>query len=171
MFQWFERLVDPFPDTPPATPPPGLLPFLWASTAGTRRYIAAMTLFTALIGGFFAKDDAAILRAIDTMGFIAEGGDRALIERHVKDAFARLLKLDLQAAGQVDRGFVERMSDAPLDKRAKRALMRSIAYPDGWYELERALTMLVGITATHAPQLDAMQVAFPHVARYMRTMR
>lgn len=124
-----------------------------------------------LIGGFFAKDDAAILRAIDTMGFIAEGGDRALIERHVKDAFARLLKLDLQAAGQVDRGFVERMSDAPLDKRAKRALMRSIAYPDGWYELERALTMLVGITATHAPQLDAMQVAFPHVARYMRTMR
>ena len=65
MFTWFERLVDPFPDTPPATPPPGLMPFLWASTAGTRRYIAAMTLFTALIGAFEAWLFSVLGRVVD----------------------------------------------------------------------------------------------------------
>jgi ATP-binding cassette, subfamily B, multidrug efflux pump len=52
MFAAFERLVDPYPDAPPATPPQGLFPFLWACTFGARRYIALMTLLTALIGAF-----------------------------------------------------------------------------------------------------------------------
>lgn len=121
-----------------------------------------------VLGGFFAKDDAAIMRGIETMGFLAKDGDRALVERHVKEAFGRLLRMDLQGAGQVDRGFMERLSEGTPERREKRALMRSIAYPEGWYELERALTMLIGICATHAPNLDAMQVAFPHVARYLR---
>ncbi len=121
-----------------------------------------------LLGGFFAKDDQAIMRGIETMGFLAANGDRALVERHVKQAFARLLRMDLQGAGQVDKAFMERISEGAPDRREKRALMRSIAYPEGWYELERALTMLVGICATHAPTLDAMQVTFPHIARYLR---
>jgi len=70
MFKWFERLVDPFPDTPPATPPPGLMPFLWASTAGTRRYIAAMTLFTALIGAFEAWLFSVMSRILDWMATV-----------------------------------------------------------------------------------------------------
>lgn len=123
-----------------------------------------------VLAGFLGKNDDAIMRGIETMGFLAKNGDRALVERHVKEAFGKLLRMDVQAAGQVDRGFMERMSEGGPDRREKRALMKSIAYPDGWYELERALTMLVGICATHAPKLDAMQVAFPHVARYMRTM-
>ncbi|MBS0328191.1 MAG: ABC transporter ATP-binding protein [Proteobacteria bacterium] len=54
MFTWFERLVSPYPDTPPATPPRGFFAFLWACTDGLRRYIAAMTLLTAIIGAFEA---------------------------------------------------------------------------------------------------------------------
>ena len=30
MFGWFERRLDPFPSTTAATPPPGLLPFMWS---------------------------------------------------------------------------------------------------------------------------------------------
>ncbi len=52
MFSYFERLVDPYPDEPPVTPPRGLFPFLWACTAGTRKYIAWLTLFTVFIGAF-----------------------------------------------------------------------------------------------------------------------
>ena len=44
MFTWFERLVHPYPDAPPATPPRGFFAFLWACTRGLRRYILAMTL-------------------------------------------------------------------------------------------------------------------------------
>ncbi len=120
-----------------------------------------------VLGGFFAKSDAAIMQGIETMGFLAKDGDRALVAKHVRETFMRLLKMDLQSAGQVDRSFVDAMSEGELDRREKRTLMKSFAYPEGWYELERAITMLVGICATHAPNLDAMQVAFPHVARFM----
>ncbi|MBL8330594.1 MAG: ABC transporter ATP-binding protein [Rubrivivax sp.] len=52
MLTAFERLVDPYPDSPPRTPPQGLMPFLWACTEGTRPHILAMTLLTVLIGAF-----------------------------------------------------------------------------------------------------------------------
>ena len=54
LFQLFERLVDPYPAEPPATPPKTLGAFLWASTLGMRRYLAAMTLLTVGIGAFEA---------------------------------------------------------------------------------------------------------------------
>ncbi|QDQ27296.1 ABC transporter ATP-binding protein [Chitinimonas arctica] len=57
MFNFFEKRLNPFPDTTPTIPPPGLLAFLWACTAGSRPYILAMALCTAIVGAF----DAALL--------------------------------------------------------------------------------------------------------------
>lgn len=54
MLSWFERLVNPFPDTPPEQPPPGLFPFIWAASKGMRGLIIGMALLTALIGAFEA---------------------------------------------------------------------------------------------------------------------
>ncbi|HSI57679.1 MAG TPA: ABC transporter ATP-binding protein [Ideonella sp.] len=54
MYRYFESLLHPYPETPPHRPPAGLLPFIWAGTAGTRGYIGAMALLTALIGAFEA---------------------------------------------------------------------------------------------------------------------
>ena len=54
MFETFEKLLDPYPDEPPATPPRGLWSFLWACTAGARGPIAAMAALTATIGVFVA---------------------------------------------------------------------------------------------------------------------
>ncbi|MGH8800669.1 MAG: ABC transporter transmembrane domain-containing protein, partial [Casimicrobiaceae bacterium] len=54
MIRWFERLVEPYPDAPPRTPPRGFFAFLWACTAGLRRYIAVMTMCTVIIGAFEA---------------------------------------------------------------------------------------------------------------------
>lgn len=122
-----------------------------------------------VIAGFLGKDDAAVMRGIEAMGFLSRGADRALVARHVKDAMAKLLRID--NAGQLDRQLVDTLADGTTSRREQKALMRSIAYPAGWYELERAVTMLLGVCATHAPDLDAMQVAFPHVARWMAAER
>jgi ATP-binding cassette subfamily B multidrug efflux pump len=65
IFQAFERLVDPYPQAAPEPPPKGLLPFLWACSTGTRRYIAAMTVFTAAIGAFEALLFAFLGRIVD----------------------------------------------------------------------------------------------------------
>jgi ATP-binding cassette, subfamily B, multidrug efflux pump len=54
MYRFFERLVHPYPDAPPETPPAGFFAFLWACTKGTRPYIFSMTFFVALIGVFEA---------------------------------------------------------------------------------------------------------------------
>jgi len=54
LFQYFEKLVSPYPDTPPPALPHGFFAFLWACARGARRYIAAMTLCTAVIGVFEA---------------------------------------------------------------------------------------------------------------------
>jgi ATP-binding cassette, subfamily B, multidrug efflux pump len=65
LFHRFESLVDPYPDAEPATPPKGLLRFVWACTEGTRRYVAMMTLFTAAIGAFEALLFAMMGRIVD----------------------------------------------------------------------------------------------------------
>ena len=54
MLSLFERLVDPFPDAPPATPPHGFFAFLWAATGGLRPWLVALTILSALIGVFEA---------------------------------------------------------------------------------------------------------------------
>ncbi len=54
MFSWFEKRVDPYPDTPPPQPPQGFFAFVWSATAGMRPLILGMTLLTALFGAFEA---------------------------------------------------------------------------------------------------------------------
>ena len=71
MFAWFERLVHPYPDAPPATPPKGFGAFLWACTDGMRGYIAAMTAFTAAIGAFEALLFAMMGRIVDWLAEVA----------------------------------------------------------------------------------------------------
>ena len=71
MFALFEGLVDPYPDAAPTPPPKGLFAFLWASTQGTRRFIGAMTFFTALIGAFEAALFAMMSHILDWLAEVA----------------------------------------------------------------------------------------------------
>ncbi|MES2990871.1 MAG: ABC transporter ATP-binding protein [Pseudomonadota bacterium] len=65
MFQFFERLVQPYPDAEPSPPPRRFFPFLWACTRGLRPYMIAMTLCTAVIGAFEALLFAFLGRVVD----------------------------------------------------------------------------------------------------------
>ncbi len=65
MFHYFEKLVSPYPDAPPPPLPQGFFAFLWACARGARRYIAAMTLFTGLIGVFEALLFSFLGRVVD----------------------------------------------------------------------------------------------------------
>ena len=65
MFRYFEQLVSPYPNAPPPPLPRGFFAFLWACARGLRRYIAAMTLFTAVIGVFEALLFSFLGRIVD----------------------------------------------------------------------------------------------------------
>ena len=73
LFAAFERLVPPYPEDAPALPPRGFWPFVWACSRGLRRYIAAMTLFTAAIGVFEALLFAMLGRIVDWLGPMQPG--------------------------------------------------------------------------------------------------
>jgi ATP-binding cassette, subfamily B, multidrug efflux pump len=68
VFLFFEKLVQPYPEAEPATPPKRFFPFLWACTRGLRPYLIAMTLCTAVIGAFEALLFAFLGRVVDWLG-------------------------------------------------------------------------------------------------------
>ena len=68
MFQFFEKLVQPYPEAEPTPPPKRFFPFLWACTRGLRPYLIAMTLCTAVIGAFEALLFAFLGRVVDWLG-------------------------------------------------------------------------------------------------------
>ncbi len=70
MFSFFERLVHPYPDAPPATPPARFFGFLWAGTFGLRRFILGMTMLTAAIGAFEALLFSMLGRIVDWLAHV-----------------------------------------------------------------------------------------------------
>ncbi|SCX76132.1 ABC transporter ATP-binding protein [Nitrosospira sp. Nsp13] len=70
MFNYFEKVIYPYPDTTDKIPPKGFLAFIWEATHGVRRYLVAMTLLTASIGAFEALLFAILGKVVDWLGQI-----------------------------------------------------------------------------------------------------
>lgn len=70
MFNYFEKVIYPYPDTTDRIPPKGFLAFIWEATHGVRWYLVAMTLLTASIGAFEALLFAILGKVVDWLGQI-----------------------------------------------------------------------------------------------------
>ena len=68
MFQRFEGLVQPYPQTAPPQPPAQFFAFLWQCTQGLRRYLVLVALFTAAIGAFEALLFSMMAHVVDLLG-------------------------------------------------------------------------------------------------------
>jgi len=80
MLRWFERLLNPFPagESPPL--PTKLLPFLWACTRGSRRYIALLAGLSAGVSIYEAWLFAFLGQVVDLLtswGMNTEAGEAA----------------------------------------------------------------------------------------------
>lgn len=119
-----------------------------------------------VLRGFFEQNDALALQGIEAMGFVAEGGDRHLLEQTVKTYFQKLLKLEARTPGALmsaNSKELEALADPEVERRELRTLMRSFHYPDGWFYVERAAVMMFWLAGQIAPDLDQFQVGFPYV--------
>ena len=119
-----------------------------------------------VLRGFFEQNDALVLQGIEAIGFVAEGGDRALLERTVKTYFRKLLKLEARtpaALMKANAAELEALADPEVERSELRNLMRSVHYPDGWFYVERASIMMFWLAGQIAPDLDQVQVGFPYV--------
>lgn len=70
MFNWFEKLVNPFPEKTINAAPKDFWSFAWECTKDMRWFILAMTLFTAATGAFEALLFALMGKAVDWLGSI-----------------------------------------------------------------------------------------------------
>ena len=73
MFNWFENLVNPFPEQAIKAAPKKFWAFAWECTQGLRPYILAMTLLTGAIGAFEALLFAMMGKVVDWLSKIPQG--------------------------------------------------------------------------------------------------
>jgi hypothetical protein len=101
------------------------------------------------------------------MGFMAPSGDRALLERTTRKYFEKLLNLNITDFGKIDPNVAQQLADPEMKREELRELMKSIAYPDGWFYVERAAVIMFGLSSTLAPKLNGVKVGFPYVTQFL----
>lgn len=119
-----------------------------------------------ILQGAFTGDDALVVKGFRAMGFVATGGNDALMERTVKMYFKKLLKLQDRTPSALLRASpeqLERLADPEVERGELQELMRSFEYPEDWFYVERACVLLFWLAAQIDPKLDTLQAGFPYV--------
>jgi predicted unusual protein kinase regulating ubiquinone biosynthesis (AarF/ABC1/UbiB family) len=119
-----------------------------------------------VLQGIMAEDGALALRGFRRMGFVAEGANEELLEQTVMTYFRKLLKVKDHSAGalmRADRRKLEELASPEVERDELRELMRSIAYPEGWFYVERASVIAFWLVGQIDPELDTMNVGVPYV--------
>jgi ubiquinone biosynthesis protein len=120
-----------------------------------------------ILSGLMTRKDDLVVKGIDEMGFISPAGDRALLERTVRKYFEKLLNLNITDFGKIDPKVAQQLADPDMKREELRELMKSVAYPEGWFYVERASVIMFGLSAQLAPKLNGIQVGFPYVAQFI----
>jgi len=120
-----------------------------------------------ILQGLMTRKDDLVVRGIDEMGFMAAGGDRALLESTVRKYFEKLLSINISDFSKIDPAVAQQLSDPDMKKAELRELMKSVAYPEGWFYVERAAVIMFGLQTMLAPKMNGIQVGFPYVMQFM----
>ena len=120
-----------------------------------------------ILSGLMTRKDDLVVKGIDTMGFISPDGDSSLLERTVRKYFEKLLNLNITDFGNIKGEDLETLADPDMRRDELRELMKAIAYPDGWFYVERAAVIMFGLSSTLAPKLNGVKVGFPYITQFL----
>jgi predicted unusual protein kinase regulating ubiquinone biosynthesis (AarF/ABC1/UbiB family) len=124
---------------------------------------ALATGMLTILGGVMGRDDNKVVEGIEIMGFVAEDGDRDLLERATRKYFEKLLDLNITDFGKISSDVAKQLGDVEVKKDELRELMKSVQYPLGWFFVERAVVIMFGLCAQLAPKMNTMRVGFPYI--------
>jgi ubiquinone biosynthesis protein len=119
-----------------------------------------------VLQGIMTAEGAMALRGFRRMGFVAEGANEKLLEQTVMTYFKKLLKVRDHSAGalmRANRAELESLARPEVERDELHDLMRSIAYPDGWFYVERASVIAFWLVGQIAPEIDTMSIGVPYV--------
>jgi len=121
-----------------------------------------------ILQGMMTKKDDLVIKGIETMGFMAPGGDRELLERTTKVYFDKLLNLNVTDFSKLGMETAQNLADPGLKRDELRELMKSIVYPEGWFYVERAVVIMFGLASQLAPKLNTVHVGFPYIMKFLQ---
>jgi ubiquinone biosynthesis protein len=119
---------------------------------------------TVVMGGLTRNPDL-VLQGIERMGFVAEGGDKALLERVGREYLHTLGQLSVKDFAHIDSDTLLKLSGAAQLRGQLRQVTGSLRYPDSYFYVERALALLFGLVGKLAPEKGLLGIAAPLAAR------
>lgn len=121
----------------------------------------------AVVLGALARDDEQILSGLETMGFVAEDGDRELLASVAREYLKVLAEVRIDDFSKVNRETVEQLSGYEQTRGKLRAVMRSVEYPEGYFYVERTLVLLFGLVGQLAPKKGLPGLVMPLAGKAM----
>jgi ubiquinone biosynthesis protein len=118
-----------------------------------------------VVMGVMVKNDEEVLRGLEQMGFVAEGGDRELLARVGREYLAVLSSVKIQDFSKLDRGQMEKLSGFDQMRGRLRAVMKSVEYPEGYFYVERTLALLFGLIGQLAPKQGLPGLVLPYASQ------
>jgi ubiquinone biosynthesis protein len=115
--------------------------------------------------GGLAKNADLVIAGIEEMGFIAEDGDRTLLERVGREYLAVLADVKVRDFARIDQETLRNLSGFGQLRGRLRAVASSLQYPDGYFYVERTIALLFGLVGKLAPERGLLGVAAPHAAK------
>jgi ubiquinone biosynthesis protein len=115
--------------------------------------------------GAITRNDEEILRGLELMGFVAEGGDRELLARVGREYLKVLAGMNFTNFAQLDRQTIEKLSGYQQIRGQLRDIMRSVQYPEGYFYVERTLVLLFGLVGQLAPDVGLPGLVLPFATR------
>jgi ubiquinone biosynthesis protein len=119
-----------------------------------------------ILSAILTQDGEKVLQGFYKMGFVAEHGNKKLLEQTVMTYFQKLLRIKDRtpaALMRANRKDLEKLADPEVEQKELRELMRSFDYPEGWFYVERASVLMFWLCGKIAPELDATTVGIPYV--------
>jgi ubiquinone biosynthesis protein len=115
--------------------------------------------------GVMVKNDDEVLRGIERMGFVAEGGDRELLARVGREYLAVLGSVKIEDFSRLDREQMEKLSGYEQMRGRLRQVMKSVEYPEGYFYVERTLALLFGLVGQLAPKVGLPGLVMPYASQ------
>jgi ubiquinone biosynthesis protein len=118
-----------------------------------------------IVLGAVTRDGEQILRGIERMGFVAEGGDRKLLGRVGREYLNVLKSVKIEDFSRIDRRAVEKLSGYQQARGQLREIMRSVEYPEGYFYVERTMVLLFGLVGQLAPTQGLPGLLLPYASK------
>ncbi len=118
-----------------------------------------------VVMGVMVKNDDEILRGLERMGFVAEGGDRELLAQVGREYLSVLGSVKIQDFSKLGREQMEKLSGYDQTRGKLRQVMKSVEYPEGYFYVERTLALLFGLVGQLAPKQGLPGLVLPYASQ------